>query len=78
MPKFIRFDENEDGTLTITADLGEENGGEMTALLPMSFDDIGSMMPMEAFGEVLSDMAEVMVHIPNSPDEDHSFGGFNG
>ena len=63
MPNYIHIEENDDNTTTFVTNI---NGEEQTYLLPMDFEDIfNSFMNNAPSGEMMLDIAEMIVEIPN-------------
>lgn len=64
MKRFIHMEDNEDGTMTMTMCVDEEN--EDTFLLQMSFDDIiASITNNEGVRALAIGVSETLIEIPN-------------
>jgi hypothetical protein len=73
MHRFIKIEDNEDGTCTGTMFLGAlTNNEELTALYAMSFDDLANAFGMLEVKDVHHEFMEanpgIVTEIPNSPD----------
>lgn len=65
MPRFIHLEENDDGTTTVTTNVG---GEEMTFLFQIDFDGMAEMITGPALEEAAEMVTETVIHIPNRPE----------
>jgi hypothetical protein len=63
MGRYMHFEENDDGTTTITTDIG---GIEQTFVTPLNFDEMAGMMNTPENEATVHQAAEQMIYVPDT------------
>lgn len=64
--RYMHFDENDDGTVTLKAFDPAIMQEEQTYIIPEGFEGMMEMVPEEIRGQAMENVEEGMIHIPDN------------